>query len=73
MPKVIVTTDDGHVVSSFALPHGHIGNAVWRDMQGRMAEPLGWLGRTIADAQAIEQGHDTERTSEKAMRLSDQG
>lgn len=37
---------------------------------GRQEIPLGWLGRALDDAGAINAGRDPERPSEKAMRLS---
>jgi hypothetical protein len=70
MARVIVETDDGREVARFHVPAGHIGNAVWRNLVGRLEAPLGWLGRSIDDANVIQAGGDPERPSEKAIRLA---
>lgn len=71
MSVVIVQTDDGREVNRFEVPDVYPGNMLWRNMLGRLDEPLGWLGRALRDARIIQQGGDPERPSEKAMRLAD--
>lgn len=70
MATVIVQTNDGREVSRFEVPRPYPGNGVWGRMLGRLDEPLGWLGRSLQDAEAIEDGRDPERPSEKAVRLA---
>jgi hypothetical protein len=70
MAIVIVTTDDGREVGRFNVPVAYLGNSVWRNLLGRLEEPLGWLGRALSDARVIQAGGDPERPSEKAMRLA---
>lgn len=68
MAKVMVATDDGRILREFVLPKPYPGNGVWLRLLGRLEEPLGWLGRALQDAQAIEEGRDPERPSERAIR-----
>lgn len=70
MATVIVQTKDGSEVSRFEVPRPYQGNGVWRNMVGLVEAPLGWLGRALTDAEAIEDGRDPERPSEKAIRLA---
>jgi hypothetical protein len=69
MPRVIVETDDGRRVSTLDLPAGWSIFSLGRHIYGIPGAPLGWLGRAIEDARAVEDGRDPERPSEKVMRV----